>query len=706
MRLPGVLYTTLFMNKQLLLCTHLIAGLSLLAPRVVLAQQVAAVQAPKVTFGKPEPADFEAKNFVADSAASAVVLYDFGSTRFAFDGEDFKLDTDHVTRIKILKKSGFDYATFEIPLYHKDQNDEKITSLKGFTYNEVGGKIEKVKLDVSQAFTEERTRNVKVRKVTLPGVRVGSVIDLSYSTASDFMFNFQSWTFQRDIPTRWSEFHAVIPEYFDYKMLMQGYQPLALQQREDQTAQYTLRVRGYDTGTSGLTGSSGRQPGSIETVMAKAVSYRWAMQNVPALREEPYMTTTDDYVSRISFELAGEKIPGQGYHVVAGTWQGMQRELLADDLFGGQLDRAGFLEASIKPLIAKYPDPAARAAAVRELILRAVKYDGTSTYRASNSVKRIYDLHRGNAADVNLLLLAALRQAELEALPVLLSTRRHGRVNEYSPMLDQFNYVVALLPLPDNKQLLLDATEPMLPAGMLPMRCLNQLGRVIPANSSAEGRWVSLSPSQRQTQYQDVKLTLDAQGNIVGQAHCERGGYAGVVARSKLGELGEKKYVTELASAHPGWEIGTYKFAQPEDVSQALTLNYEWKQPANTSGTANELYLNPLQAFGEQENPFQHEQRLFPVDMGMGLQNVVRVTVTLPPGYVAELPKPATLALPDGGGRYLFSATAPTPGTVLLTSYLTLAKPVYGADEYASLREFYRLVLAKQAEALVVKKGS
>ena len=80
------------------------------------------------------------------------------------------------------------------------------------------------------------------------------------------------------------------------------------------------------------------------------------------------------------------------------------------------------------------------------------------------------------------------------------------------------------------------------------------------------------------------------------------------------------------------------------------------------------------------------------------------VTLTLPPGYTAELPAPATIALPDKGGRYLYSATSPTPGTVQLVSRLTLDKPIYGAEEYSALREFYRLALGKQAEALVLKK--
>ena len=81
------------------------------------------------------------------------------------------------------------------------------------------------------------------------------------------------------------------------------------------------------------------------------------------------------------------------------------------------------------------------------------------------------------------------------------------------------------------------------------------------------------------------------------------------------------------------------------------------------------------------------------------------LTLTLPPGYTAELPKQAVIDLPEQGGRYVYSATSPTPGTVQLLSRLMLNKPVYGAEEYTSLREFYRLALAKQAEALVLKKN-
>jgi hypothetical protein len=133
-------------------------------------------------------------------------------------------------------------------------------------------------------------------------------------------------------------------------------------------------------------------------------------------------------------------------------------------------------------------------------------------------------------------------------------------------------------------------------------------------------------------------------------------------------------------------------------------LNYELRQPASTPGTAQEIYLTPLATFGETQNPFRHEHRTYPVDFGALTQEVIVITLTLPAGYTAELPKSTSLALPDNGGRYVYAASNLTPSTVQLTSRLTFDKPVYGAEEYEGLREFYRRVLAKQAEALVLRK--
>jgi hypothetical protein len=409
-------------------------------------------------------------------------------------------------------------------------------------------------------------------------------------------------------------------------------------------------------------------------------------------------------VDRISFQLAGMQFPNQPYQNVGGTWAKIDMELLTSDNFGGQLGRAGFLKDQLKALVAKYPDQATRAAAVRQLVMSAVRYDGSTGLYSSGPLRKAYDAHHGNAADVNLLLIAALREAEIPANPLLLSTRSHGRVNQSQPLLERFNYVAGHVALADGKDLLLDATEPLLPSGVLPTRCLNGAGRLIMKNS-VEGRWIDLAPSQRYVHYQQVALTLDAQGGLSGKVHEEHAGYAAVDARRELASLGEKKYASELARPHNTWTVPKFAVADRDNVDKPLGLDYEFTQATDADAAVGTFYLSPLREFVGEQNPFRHDDRLFPVDFGAPKDETRMITLTLPTGYeLAELPKPAVMELPDGGGRFLYSVTAPSPGVVQLTSRLNLRKPAYAAAEYANLREFYRLMLEKQGEKLVIKK--
>ncbi|MDJ0365734.1 DUF3857 domain-containing protein [Hymenobacter sp. H14-R3] len=652
---------------------------------------------PPVRFGQPEAADFEAKNFVADSGAAAVVLCDYGTSRFASPGGEMCVIHERVVRLKILKKAGYDYATVEVPLYHRDENKEKLSNLRGFTYvRGADGKILRTKLDDAGVFVEKRTDRVNVQKFTLPAVQEGAVVEYAYTITSSMLSDYPGWTFQRDIPTRWSEYRFSYPMPYRYKMLYHGYVPLATSEESTGSVALILTRRAEFGAGAGIdVGSTG--------VSMTTEQHRLIVRNAPAVRAEPYITTPDDYLTRITCELAGIQWPEEQYRDLADSWPKKNGLLLKHEEFGLVLNHAGFLADVVRPAVQANPDPAARAAAVRALVLQAVKYDGSPRLLTSGSLKHTWEQRRGNSADVNLLLVAALRQAGLVAQPLLLSTRAHGYVSQEYPLLDQFNYVLAAVELPGGHDLLLDATEPLLTADALPLRCLNKIGHTVPAEG--EGRWVSLAPSLRYTHYQEVKMTLDAQGGLTSQAREDFGGYAGLAAREKLAQLGEKKFAAELASEHPSWEMPSYQLSGTTNLGQPLSISYTLRQPAETATTAEELYVKPLATFSEDSNPFQLAERSFPVDFGMLRQEVISLTLTLPAGYTAELPKPTTLALPDQGGRYVYAASSPAPGTVQLLSRLTLDKPVYSAQEYHALRELYRQMLAKQAEALVIKKA-
>jgi hypothetical protein len=160
-----------------------------------------------VDFGKVQIPDVEMKQYELDTSASAVVLCDFGKSYFQYQSEKgFQVVFERTTRIKIFKKSGYEYANVEVP-YYKKSNSEKevVTELKGYTYNLENGKMVKTKLTGESIFDEDKTENWKLKKFSLPNVKEGSVIEYTYTIKSDFLFTFREWEFQSDIPVIWSE---------------------------------------------------------------------------------------------------------------------------------------------------------------------------------------------------------------------------------------------------------------------------------------------------------------------------------------------------------------------------------------------------------------------------------------------------------------------------------------------------------------------
>ncbi|WP_310397282.1 DUF3857 domain-containing protein [Hymenobacter sp.] len=666
---------------------------------ILLRTAVAQAQPEPVKFGQVDKQDLTAAPFAADSAAPAVVLCDFGRSRLKGKGSGLQVVFERVTRIKILKKAGYEAATIEIPLYHRNENHEKVSNLRGFTYNLVNGAVEKTKLEPSGAFVEKRTPNVNVQKFTLPNVREGAVVEYAYTLTSDFLFNFQDWTFQREIPVRWSEYRVSIPVFYKYKIIYQSNQAFAV----DKASVGSVGLLVDNKVPSSAGAGAGQTVGTL-TITAPTEEHQWVLKDVPAFQAEPYMTTAQDYVARLDFELTGEQWPDEPYQDLTGNWEKISQRLLEQEDFGGRLGRPAFLKEQLAGLATQHPDLTARTAAVRQVVMAAVRYDGTDRYSTTGSLRKAYEAHRGTAADVNLLLIAALRGAGLPAHPLLLSTRDHGRVNQTLPLLERFNYVVALVPLAGGQDLLVDATEPLLPCGTLPERCLNQTGRLIMKNSG-EGRWVDLTPAQRHVRYQQVVLTLDAQGGLTGKVHQEHGGYAGADARKELARLGEKKYLADVGRRHESWAVSKAVVSQADHVGKPLALDYEFSQPAEDRAGAAKLYISPLREFGAQQNPFRREARSFAVDFGVPQEETVMVTLTLPAGYeLAELPKSATVNLPNDGGRFVYSVLATGAQTVQITSRLSLRNAVYPAEQYAGLRELYRLLLARHGEKLIIQK--
>ena len=662
-------------------CTGVL-GVAIFSATHVHAQQPAPIQEPTVKYGKIAPESFQKNPFPSDSTAEAVVLYELGETHLEYTENKFWVVYALHRRLRILKKSATDRATVSVQLYRTGSGSaEDLSGLDGATYNLTAGAVVTDKLTKTGIVTERVSDNVSLQKFTLPNVREGAIIEYRYTIRTPFTIsnNPRTWAFQDDIPTLWSEYRVIFPDSFYYKMLMNGYLALTVNQVNSVTTPLF----------------TGEEP-------VTAQSYRFAVANSSAIRSEAHITTTSDYTTKIDFELASINFPGQVTRNFSVGWEAMDKTLLNDGDFGGQYKRAAFLREVATLLKTNHPatDTMARIGAACKVVSTTMKWDETSSYY-TKSIKKAWEAKKGDAGDMNMTLIALLREMGYDANPVVLSTRTHGRFNRESALLKQLNYVVAHLDV-GGRDLLLDATDPYLKPGTLPLRALNGVGRLIlPDNRS---RFIALNPTERDIQATSAQYTIDDEGAIAGTLTHSFAGYASYRNRKDYKTDGETAYLDGVKKEHTGWQIEKATFAGADDPDKSFTSTYTLTVGEGATVAGDRLYFRPMLTEGQLTNPFKDPERLYPVDFGMLTDETYTATFTMPAGYQAEeLPKPVQMSLPNNGGRFLFQVSA-NEQTIQTVSRLSLKKPVYFAEEYPALRELFTQVVAKHAEQIVLKK--
>jgi Domain of Unknown Function with PDB structure (DUF3857) len=621
-----------------------------------------------IKFGEIPMSDIKMTIYDKDSSASAVVLTDFGIAYISVNASGAILNFERHTRIKILKKESFDLANSSILLYHSGSAEEKLIGLKAATYNLEGGKIVESKMSKESVFKEKYNRNFNQQKFTLPNVKEGSIIEYSYKKTSEFFTNFPNWQFQRSIPVRWSEYWAMIPDIFHYEKYMQGYVPVSTY--EVKTQSY------YDTDVKG---------------------HHWITQNVPAFKEEPFMTSEDDYVSRLNFALSHVTYSTHTEEVM-GSWQKLNEKLLEDEDFGKVIVKSGFLKDQVAEITAGISDPLKKIEAISKYVKGTIEWDGEKDFYAGN-FKKIIEKKSGTSGDINLLLASMLDKAGLEVDMVMLSTRDHGFVRQSVPMTKQFNYVICAARL-DGKTILLDATEKYLPYDVLPSRCLNGQGLVI---SKSKHGWVDIVSKTKAKTVVNADLSLSIKGELKGKIQYTRDGYDAGEMRETYNKKGEETYLKDFLGTKQ-WQVEKSSFQDIKDLSKTVKETHEVNISEHGSAAGDVIYVNPFVTSQIVENPFKSEKREYPVDFGSLIDKTYICKIVLPENFGAdEIPKSKVITLPNNGGKFIYNSTQ--AGNIInVTSVFQINKGLFGQDEYPIIKEFYNQVIAKQAEQIVIKK--
>jgi hypothetical protein len=628
-------------------------------------------------FGQVTYQDLEMKSYPKDTSAVAVVLKEFGDTYFELE-ETSKIILKHHMKIKILKKEGLGYADFEIPLRKIDGRTETVRKVRASTFNVENGSIREVKLVSKNEFTENKSKYRDIKKFALPNVRVGSVIDVEYELESPFIMNFRTWEFQSDIPKISSEFWASIPGVYLYNISLKGYLRLAKNQNE-------IKKSCFEYGTAKV----------------DCLSLRLSMNNIPAFIEEDYMTARSNFLSAVNFELSEIQHLDGRKDKVSKEWKDVEKELRDYSDFGTQLRRGGdIVDQKVEQLIRGESDQLVKARKIYDFIKGWYRWNDKYGFWSEFGIKKAFESKVGNVGDINLSLIASLKYAGFSVEPLLLSTRANGLVSELHPVITDFDYVIAKLNIND-KVYLLDATEDFLYFGLIPERCLNGKGRVF---GEKQSYWYNLTPPEKQKVVTVQKLKIDTEGTIRGSVQSTYFGYDAMNQRKVMGGYpNEKEFIQSVTK---GWDAGTitnYKIENATDPIQPLSITLEVEIGTDLGGAPTQL-LNLFMFDRWERNPFRSSQRMYPVDFGVTMEEVVSLTLEYPEDYeLDELPAKVGLTLPGDGGRYLFTIQN-TSNTLSMYSSLMINKPVFSSQEYHYLKELFSNVVATQQTDLVLKK--
>jgi hypothetical protein len=620
-----------------------------------------------------------ATGYARDSSANAVVLREFGEA-YVSSEDDKGLIFEHHYLIKILKTEGLDKANISIPLRKVDTKAQRILSLKASAYNIENNKIQETPINTKNIFTEKTNKYWDEKKFTIPNVRVGTIIEVHYTLDDPlFFYNFHTWEFQSDIPKISSEYWATIPGNFVYNITWRGFLKF--------TKQESLLVKDC------------YNPGAQKSDCGR---YKFAMENIPAFKEEANMTAKSNFIAAVYFELSEIRHFDGRVDKKTKEWKDTDIEVRTDPKMGGQVKRGKDVISPIETQLKAVSDPLEKAKQVYAFVKKSFVWNEYFGAWSDEGIKKALEKKSGNVADINLSLIAAFRTAGLDAEMALLSTRYKGVPTELHPVLTDFNYVVAKVNIGD-KSYLVDATDPYLPFGMLPFRCLNGKARVFPEKSPSY--WYDIVPTEKFKEVAIMNLTLKPNGSLIGTLEYAYYGYDAYDKRTDLASFNnQEEYLADLKKKMKLVTVNSFELSGLDIYEPKVVHKFEVEIEA-IDQLGDGFTLNPFFLEKMQTNPFKLTERLYPVNFGTTQEYTTIVNLTYPENFsVVEKPEKTALIIPGGGGKFLFDVTD-NGSKATMTYSLTLAKPVYTSVEYKYLKElFNRAVQVQNSDWLFRKK--
>lgn len=594
-----------------------------------------------------------------DKDAGASVIYDIGDTDF-FENVNggFYTKFTRRLRVKFFNNTNLNFSEISIPIYIGEESIEEIEEFKATAYNLNNGIIETTTTPKKELLKETYSEKQYNYKVAVAGIKAGSVMDVEYSVVSPFLFSIHNWQFQYEIPVLYSEYKAHTIPFYTYSYIIKGTSKLDEFSSVVEIEKYESRKVNYQKNL-----------------------YKFVKTKIPAFYSDEYITSENDYLISLDFQL-NEITYQDGRKVqIISTWSKLTEDLINDNTnFGGYIRGCKKLA---KKILEENNFPHVNNTQYLENIVEYVKnnydWNGRQSFYSDVKPSELERTKKGNASAINLFLLALLREAGISAEPVIISTRDHGKIYSKYPFIHYFNYTILQANV-DGKEYLLDATEKQTYFDQIPSRCINEIGLVV---KKGEESWITLSSNNLSNDFNSFSYQLNSTSDSLKCIYsCSETDYYALRSRIKSKDNPDKFLEERINNMFD--EVISSKILEADSSRSFL---YTATGNIRPTKIGKYISIKPFLNTIESNSPFKIKDRTYPVDFVFARKRTFSARIMLPLG--AKLSKtPEGIDINNNNFSLKYEATV-NENTIMVNAEYCLKKPVYEPTLYPGLRNMY-----------------
>ena len=595
-------------------------------------------------------ADLSKPKSLLDENAPAELLY--RSIHFMIDNSTGMLHKKYFYRIKIYNKDKAEgWLNLEVPLYQSETDKETLAKIKAVTYNLENGSTVQTKVEKSSKYKSKENKYYSITKFAFPNVKNGSVLEYQYEVVSPFGFDIPEILIEPDTPSIYTEYVLEAPISISYNVNYTG--SLVPQHRKVE-----------------------------ESIMygAQYKTYRFAYENVKGFKTERFVKNDRNYRTKISAELHSTNF--KELKLYSSSWDQIRDRLYLNKNFGGELDRKRLVKENMPAEIANLRNEQQKAEAIFRYVQKTFTWNNERGVYTDEGFKKLLETKTGNATEINLFLVAMLREAGINSDPVLISTVDNGLINLASPNVSNMNFVLAAV---ESKQgyNIYDATSKQSSMNELPPRDWNRYGILLSKPKVKQLEMINRQPSFT---YLTINAKINEDGSISGSYSDKDTGSYAMFAKENYDDNADK-YKKQYK------ENFTVDFT---DIDSKVLENGDFESTMKFASEnmmdriGKKMIINPMLFLNKNSNEFdQTEERKYTIDFISPFTKIKKIVLEIPEGYVIEeLPKNKKIVTEDKEIEY--SYIAEQKGNKLeITSTTKVASADYPKEYYPAFKQIW-----------------